>query len=510
MSQQLPPEIVLEILEFISENDPLYKATILSITRVFPNVPANSLLFRNIVLEHADQVAQLTRRFLRPDWRDVVKYVKEFTWNAWMVDAELIVNLLDKLRSLRVLHISIGTTFEPEHLQEIFKSPRPDLLYLSLRFRPYVQKANYLPFLKGSYFDDTFTCISKWPQSGLPTISIIQDALDTSLPVPTPAPSAFSFRITTPNFAQPIVFHSLNTTLTSFAHSPLLTTCTALRLRIPSRPVAPPLTLLSSSTSALALPSLTLLDLSTCSVFGAELTDTLLARLPRLRHVILDNGALLRGEYHADDWAVFGKGCALSGVKRARERERQLKQARVAAESKPRAQAQSQAQAAAPRAARPGRKGVSTANISLRPSRDEATSSGPTVNPIAPVNLGQKIRIYPAAPSLITFATTLAPSIPASKHEEIREHFARGWDEGLAQLVQLRSRLYQSYRLGSVTVMRFAELDDEPLGGLVEVDNWDDNVETLNPPVLCFAGANKDAEHEAGCAHSEGWKVWRD
>ncbi|KAJ7070631.1 hypothetical protein C8F01DRAFT_1226006 [Mycena amicta] len=499
----LPAELLLAILEFIPEEDQFYRSTILALTRVFPNLPANSLLFKRIVLHHPEQVVHLTRRLLQPDWRDTAKYVHEFSWNGWNVDAELIGNILAKLPTLWSLDLWIGVHFTPEHLMDIFKRFRPDLRYISLRFRPYVQKANYLPFLKvhtrtplimcpltsrkGSFFDSTLHCLANWPHTNLPTLSIVQDALPESQ--------------TPTKFAQPIVFHTLDSSLPSFTQSLVLSTLTSLRFRLPARPVAIPLT-----HSHKALPMLELLDLSTCNVFGAELTDTLLARLPRLKHVILDNGALLRGEYHADDWAVLGKGCALAGVKRARDRERKLKQARVAA-------AETATVPREPRSAKAGRKGLSTAKISLRPSPPRQSSTPRSAPVISPLLLA-KVRIYPAAPSLCSFATTLASSVPSSKHAEIREHFARGWEEGLAQLVQTRARLYQSYRLGSATIMQFS--DDMPaesedgLEGLVEVTKWDDNVEQLAPPLLCFAGPDKEAAHEQGCAHSVAWKVWKD
>ncbi|KAJ7116798.1 hypothetical protein C8R43DRAFT_1038105 [Mycena crocata] len=485
----LPSELYSAIIEEIPPE--ALQQAILSLTRTLPYAPISlHHLFENVTLSRAEQALHLTRRLLKPDAAIVSLYVQEFTLrDEWTVDAEIMVNLLSKLPKLRSLSLCIGTNFAPEHLKAIFERPRPELEYLSLRFRPYVQRATYQQFLSGSYFDSTLACLADWPESNLPALSIVQEPMD-----PSRAPKIA--------FAQPIVFFRLDSHLAELAQSPYLSSLTSLRLRIPSRPVAAPLT-----TSQLSLPSVELLDLSTCNVFGGELTDTILARLTKLKHLILDNGALLRGEYHAEDWAVLGKGCALAGVKRTKEREKKLRQARLETEPVE----------VRERRPRRGRRGVSTASISLRSSPpQDSRVVGVKNTPVAAAL--RRIRLYPASPSLCSFATTLPPSVPPEKHAEIREQFEKGWHEGLTQLVEVRSRLYQSYRLGS-TIMRFADIDemdgsdsdsDEALEGLVEVTAWDDNVEGTRPPVLCLVGPDKSEAHEPGCAHSVAWTVWRD
>lgn len=45
--------------------------------------------------------------------------------------------------------LNIGTNFVPEHLQEMFEEPRPDIERMEMRFRPYVEQASYYQFLKG-------------------------------------------------------------------------------------------------------------------------------------------------------------------------------------------------------------------------------------------------------------------------------------------------------------------------------------------------------------------------
>ncbi|KAJ7109796.1 hypothetical protein C8R44DRAFT_263075 [Mycena epipterygia] len=482
--RSLPSELYSSIIEQFAPED--LQQSILALTRVLPYAPIPlHHLFQQITFKRSEQARHLTRRLLKPDGETVSLYVQELSLDEWTVDAEVMVNLLRKLSKLRSLSLCIGTNFAPEHLKIIFERPRPDLQYLSLRFRPYVQRATYQQFLSGSYFDSTLECLARWPASDLPTLSIVQEALD-----PAQAPKIA--------FAQPIVFFRLDSHLSDLAQSPYLSSLTSLKLRIPSRPVAGPIT-----TSPFSLPSVELLDLSTCNVFGAELTDTILARLTRLKHLILDNGALLRGEYHPEDWAVLGKGCALAGVKRTKEREKKLRQARL--ETAP--------VAAPERRPRRGRRGVSTATISLRASPPRDSRVVGVVDTPAATAL-RKIRLYPASPSLCSFATTLSPSVPPDKHAEIREQFEKGWYEGLSQLVEVRTRLYQSYRLGS-TIMKFADVDDEMdgsdegLDGLVEVSSWEDDVE-IKAPVLCLVGPGKSEAHEAGCAHSVAWTVWKD
>ncbi|KAJ6601417.1 hypothetical protein DFH09DRAFT_1271148 [Mycena vulgaris] len=483
--ESLPTELYSSIFEHFPSDSA--QQSILALTRALPFAPIpQHLLFECITLSRPEQALHLIRRLLKPDGDTIYLYVQEFSLrNEWTVDAEVIVNLLRKLSKLRSLSLCVGTNFAPEHLKAIFERPLPELKFLSLRFRPYVQRATYQQFLSGSYFDSTLACLAEWPESDMPTLSIIQEPMD-----PAQAPKVA--------FAQPIVFFRLDSHLSDLAQSPYLSTLTSLRLRIPSRPVAGPIT-----TSSLSLPSLELLDLSTCNVFGAELTDTILARLTKLKHLILDNGALLRGEYHAEDWAVLGKGCALAGVKRTKEREKKLRQARL--ETAPVESPE--------RRPRRGRRGVSTATISLRASPPRDSRVVGVKNTPAAAAL-RKIRLYPASPSLCSFATTLSPSVPPDKHAEIREQFEKGWFEGLSQLIEVRARLYQSYRLGS-TIMKFADVDeetdgsDEGLDGLVEVTGWEDDVD-IKAPVLCLVGPRRSEAHEPGCAHSVAWTIWKD
>ncbi|KAJ6623070.1 hypothetical protein B0H10DRAFT_1787091 [Mycena sp. CBHHK59/15] len=482
----LPPELYWSIIAQIPQDS--LQQSILSLTRALPYAPIPlQPLFQRIVITRPEQALQLTRRLIKSDGDAVAHYVEQFSVrNEWTVDADVLVNLIRKLPKLRSLSLCIGTNFAPEHLATMFERHLADLEYLSLRFRPYVQRATYQQFLSGSYFDSTLACLARWPASFLPTLSIVQDPMD-----PAQAP--------TKAFAQPLVFFRLDSHLADLAQSAYLSSLTSLKLCIPSRQVARCI-----ASSPISLPSLELLDLSTCNVVGTEISDVLLLRLSSLKHLILDGCAVLRGEYHPEDWAMLGKGCALVGVKRTKEREKKLRQAQL--ETAPVAPSE--------RRGKRGRRGLSTATISLRASPPrESRVVGVVDTPTS--NAMRKIRIYPASPALCSLATTLPPSIPLDKHDEIQQQFAKGWYEGLAQLGEVRSRLFQSSRLGS-KLMRFALIEDEEftesedgLDGLVEVTEWEDKVD-IKAPVLCLVGPGKSETHEADCAHSVAWEVWKE
>lgn len=52
---------------------------------------------------------------------------------------------------LNTLLVNVGTNFAPEHLQEMFERPRPQMERMEMRFRPYVEQASYYQFLKGEW-----------------------------------------------------------------------------------------------------------------------------------------------------------------------------------------------------------------------------------------------------------------------------------------------------------------------------------------------------------------------
>lgn len=71
-------------------------------------------------------------------------------------------NIIGKLPQLETLRLNVGTNFAPEHLEDAFERPRP-LERILVRFKPYVEKASYYQFLKGTYFDTCLEQLSSWP-----------------------------------------------------------------------------------------------------------------------------------------------------------------------------------------------------------------------------------------------------------------------------------------------------------------------------------------------------------
>lgn len=77
-----------------------------------------------------------------------VGWIYNLESKSWSVDAQILADLISLLPNLEVLSIDVGTTFAPEHLDEIFRVPRPNLISLNLVFRPYVETPTYYQFLK--------------------------------------------------------------------------------------------------------------------------------------------------------------------------------------------------------------------------------------------------------------------------------------------------------------------------------------------------------------------------
>ncbi|TFK41993.1 hypothetical protein BDQ12DRAFT_349859 [Crucibulum laeve] len=515
---ELPTELYSSILNHVPQES--LQQTVLSLTRALPFSPIPLFfLFQCIRLTHAEQVVLLHRTLRTKKMRDdqqnsVTSWVREFSLESWLADADVVINLLRQLPKLKSLSLWIGpNNFSPEHLEELFAKPIPGLKYLSLRFRPYVQKATYYQFLKGAYFDSTLLALSQWPRSSLPTMSIVQDPLD---------PGVSS----TQAFAQPIVFFRLDAYLPLLIHSPSMSeSLISLRLRIPMRPVARSLCVnafprMKHDYESFSIPALKYLDLSTCGVLETEI-DMILARFKVLKHLLLDGCKIFRGEMREGEWTALGKRCALVGVRRAKEREKKLK---AWLEANAVAVAQNngnelpyEVNANIPaRRQRRGRRGVATATISLR-ERDEAatsTSRAPQgARPTIP-----KMRILPPLPSLQSLAATPSSLVKRDKFPMIRAEFEAGWAEGIAQLAVTRARMQTSSDNGW-RILKFGnEIDDaaeEGLDGLEDVSK-DENeafgmpVKGIGAPVLCLVGSERDEEHEKDCGHSMGWDIWKD
>lgn len=308
--------------------------------------------------------------------------------------------------------------------------------------------------------------------------------------------------------------------LTTLVRSSLLNKLTSFRLRVPSRQIA---RFIYSHPDSIY--SLQYLDLSTCNVLDSEV-DALLVRFRKLKHLLLDGCAVIRGELREGEWNALGKRCALVGVRRAKEREKKLKawlEVNLVLSSHLQAV---QVVDAAPepthiRRGRRGRRGLSTAPLSLRASPPRA---GPSVEVPPPFRSNiPKIRILPPSPILMTLATTIPTTISQDLHSTIRADFEQGWAEGLAQLSAIRARLRQSW-YNEVRVVRYTDVGDselvgeEGLEGLVDIRQEDEDVFTVPvagdgihvTPVLCLAGPGRAEEHIKGCGHSVGWDIWKD
>ncbi|KAI5120587.1 hypothetical protein M0805_002537 [Coniferiporia weirii] len=532
----LPSELYSAILSHV--DDEHVQGTILALTRALPRAPIPlENLFARICLRHSSQVVQLHRR-LRGQKEDAC-YVREFRLESWTADAQVVINLLALLDNLASLTLFVGPNFAPEDLLEVFGDHREELQHLSLRFRPYVLKANYYQFLKGAYFDSTLSALSRWPSSSLETLSIVQDP-----------------HVGQVHFAQPLVFFTFQP-LAALSTSPVSAHISALRLRIPARDVVPFI-----AAAPRAFPALTALDLSTGNIKDAQLAR-LLTRFSRVQHVRLDACSLITAREGVvgpavaagaadSEWATLGRSCALAGARRAKEREKALKAWREALDA---AVGPAHAQDAQPQRsrARAGRKGLATAAISLR----GATGFVPVVlTPAAPVPSSstpsnmlphealQKIRVVPAPPSLLTLCTTASTPAPAlvdapaaeagageapgaalgadtaaaaARRSAARAEFARGWAEGITTLRAMWLRLRTSQQNGTVRVMALSEdgsmgAQGEGIDGLVDLEDWTELDKAEWPcAVLCLAGEGsaEGAVHVEGCGHDVTRDMWR-
>ena len=398
-----------------------------------------------------------------------------------------------------------------------------------------VQKATYYQFLKvgfrdlflsfvtlilfqGAYFDSTLLAISRWPTVTLPTLSIIQDPLEPGI-------------VQKQTFAQPIVFFRLDPCLSILIHSTALSSLSSLRIQIPAKPVARSLckaaaySAVDNPPTSLIPPDLVFLDLSTCGILENEL-DSLLVYFTSLQHIILDGCDILRGDLHDGEGKALGKRCALVGVRRAREKEKSLKswmESRIIPDTTDDGSTGGSVRPA--RKPKPGRKGLSTATISFRtPSTNPVTLESTLSLPKEKYTVARsrkvipKIRVLPSLPCLLSLSVTVPATIKTDDYPIIRGEFETGWAEGIAQLTATRARMRTSAGNG-VRVMRLgfkggseeSGEEEEGLEGLVDIDPDDlDAFGTdsgLQAPVLCFAGPNREGEHQSNCGHVIGWAL---
>ncbi|KAJ1302617.1 hypothetical protein OPQ81_002934 [Rhizoctonia solani] len=489
----LPSDVYAVILSHVPP--PERQRAVLNLSRALPrsSVPTNQI-FNHIIVYTSAAVIHLCNHFRqRKDYQTHVynpsELVKSISVRAWFVEADLVVDLLALLPSVPIIHMSIGTTYAPEHLRDIFASPRPALRTLQLRFKPYVEKATYMPFLKGAYFDSTIIQLANWPMTKgnyLRNLSITQDTISYNAHI---------------KFAQPLAFFSFKP-LSDLAVSPIGQLIQSLRISVPAKPV---INYIGSTSNS--FPQLIFLDISTTtlpSLRPKRAIGTLLSRLARLRHVIIDRSA---GPLPRDSpgWEALGRACALAGVERAKEKEQEIqewmdrkRQEEAAAAHGDEGEALPAPVPLAPTPAprtRRGRRGLATATISLRDPRPTpnapAASSSSTRDPTA-----RRIRIVPSPPTLQTFSTAYAgPSNPSpQQRSDWSQAFVKGFLDGCGTLKKIWQRIQDS---ATVRVMRFVDTDSESfyedddapavLRGVAEVAiaghwiGWEPSA-----PIICF------------------------
>ncbi|KAJ3922077.1 hypothetical protein F5877DRAFT_34665 [Lentinula edodes] len=573
----LPAEIYAAFIEQLDEPD--VRATLLALTRAIPRSPVPRYqLFRRINITKADQLVSLYQR-IRPRKQDIehhgedpCKWVQGLYLETWTADAEIVLNLLTLLPNLEALTIWIGPkNFTPEHLEELFSVDRggrslrcvENLLYLSLRFRPYVQKATYHQFLSGSYFDSILEALSRWPPGRLSTLSIVQDPLSMESG-------------TSEGFAQPIVFFQLESTFPGLLRAPYLhVPLKYLRLRFPSRNIIRSLTQEPRYVRHVAnahlppTPYLQFLDLSTCLISERSLPQILI-QYPSLTHIILDDCNILRnGDIAVRDdsreWGSIAMSCAIAGIGKAKEKEKlvtawlNMPGVRQKREQK----LDDRDQYTQNKRRTRGRKGIANASISIH---KKDITSGSSITEPQVHDAPERIRILPPLPTLrhLTANLYVPPSMIPSETcalppdvldpllVNIHREWERGWAEGLAQLVKVRERLHTSWRNNLVRVMRFATPEEmgsfsntleDPLTALIEVTDrqeFDLDISDTSStgigkaPVLCLAGSSltssmsseqntlllygvnmgtvciQGLDHASSCAHVAGRKLWLD
>ncbi|KAJ8084784.1 hypothetical protein PM082_003561 [Marasmius tenuissimus] len=528
----LPPELYASIISHFPAKQ--IGQNVLSLTRALPHSPIpQGSLFHNVRIKDPTQLTQFYLRLRRsPEEENAPFLVRTFSLESWNVDAEVLLDVVHLLPNLESLSLWIGPlNFAPQHLEELLDVSRTkkgarylvclgELRKLSLRFKPYVEKATYHKFLEGSYFDSTLYALSRWPRSSLPTLSIAQDPFEEQ--------DTKTGTITRRNelgFAQPIVFFQVDPALPILLRSPTIrSSLISLRFRLPSRnttrsfthppPPNPPSfgpsrrddsdseeeaerirQMYTHETANLsAAPYLKLLDISTSSIPASSI-PTILAKYPSIEHLTLDKSSLLPGELavrnDGGEWAALAKSFALAGAVKAQERQKKVDQWLERLREHESGQVDTGAASTNVRTrekkARKGRKGLATATISLR-KEDNApapppidlkkgrlgTPRGPGGTTPVPISSSKRIRILPSLPTLRSFSTDMVPpSFHPAAHDTaardaliqtIQLKWEEGWAEGISQLVRRRQLMRTSWRNGIVRTVRFAQVDELKLG----------------------------------------------
>ncbi|KAF9021759.1 hypothetical protein BDZ89DRAFT_957177 [Hymenopellis radicata] len=461
----LPAELYHAIISFLG---PEHRASsVLALSRAIPRSPVpTDALFTVIKIYKGDRVLQLYHRLRVISTNSDGKTItQEFHLECWDADADLVINLVTLLKQIKKLTIKIGPrNFTPEHLEEMTITLRRDMPHieqLEFRFRPYVEKATYLPFLKGSYFDSTLIVLSEWPHPALKSLSIIQEPLDSSIVnIPQGKP-----------FAQPIVFFRLDSPLGALLSCKQIA---SLRFHLPSRQLSRAFTHNTAVTHA----HMRSLDLSTANITDMDV-DAIITRFSHLEHLILDGCIALTAslgntaipEAVEDPWYQIGKRCALGGSRRAREYEKMINKWLEATNAlNPHlVNSSKKPPPAKPVKVKKGRSGLATATISLR---ERGSPSAPVLPPPPPLSnvqqraaqkkennlpprtqsrtpspvpptdqLPEKIRVLAPAPTLKSLCIRISKPSTAP----ILAAFTAGWTAGVAQICNQRRVIIRAW-----------------------------------------------------------------
>ena len=128
-------DVIVTYLEQDADDYRLFRKSLLALSRAIPRASLSvEPLFRRIILYTPIQARLLLARLDHDS--NLAELVETFVYECFDADPDVIVGLLNKLQSVTDLTLFMGPNFTPEHLEELFASPRTILKSLSLRFRP--------------------------------------------------------------------------------------------------------------------------------------------------------------------------------------------------------------------------------------------------------------------------------------------------------------------------------------------------------------------------------------
>lgn len=134
--EDLPSEIYVEVLSHLRARE--LKNTTLALSRALPRAPIPiHLIYKDLILSTAREVALFSDKIRKTPQSSLPRsWIHHIQICPWSCSPDSQVILVTELPDLTSLRLNIGSTFVPEHVQDILRTPRPTLNLLSLRFRP--------------------------------------------------------------------------------------------------------------------------------------------------------------------------------------------------------------------------------------------------------------------------------------------------------------------------------------------------------------------------------------